>query len=83
MVTMKRKRRRKSVKENGRREMRGEASFRPILPLQCTTLLFFQPFLLDLHFSESRLVSAPGCVPFWPKHRVSAMGPYNMGCLWP
>lgn len=61
--------------------MRGEASFHPIFPLQCTTLLFLHPFLLDLHFSESRLVSAPGCVPFWPKHRVSAMGPYNIGVL--
>lgn len=38
MVTMKRKERRESAKENGRREKkRGEASFQPSLaPLQCT-----------------------------------------------
>lgn len=38
MVTMKRKERRESAKENGRREKkRGEAGFHPSLaPLQCT-----------------------------------------------
>lgn len=86
MVTMKRKERRESAKENGRREKkRGAASFHPTHSgspaVYLLHLLFLLPLLLGLHFCVSRLVSAPGSAPFGSKHRLSAMGPYNLGVL--
>ena len=57
-------------------------------------LLFHSPSLAVCHtcyfsilfswtcISVSGLIPVPGCVPFWPKHRVSTMVLITLGCLW-
>lgn len=86
MVTMKRKERRESAKENGRREKRGEASFHPALaPLQRP----YYTCCLSILFSWAFISVCPGCslpqglYPLGPNTGCLPWARITLGCLWP